>query len=513
MGLLNDIEALLPNQIDVWNLTDQELIRIEKQLKSQAKLDDSIDLNRIQVVLNMLKEHSAGLSVIYEKINVPLRMILKNPTQGYCVGVNTIRNLPAQPALEKLLADGFREDLKLYVGKCIKDNHYAGLYTLLQYSPYLAIDFLDQLNHILRQKINYIIEILRIQSSEKIAIRAEAVMNPFFYRCLNLLGPSIFTDQMRFLVNVAAAYQWDDDIKWRILFAMGSFRSVNEEFAEIIRHNHEAGYSRGIRELGYHSFHDKGGTFKRNAFDHRSYEESNRPKQKSESNDASGLRVVGLLLFLGFMAFKIWFSSSDHKYEAPDYNFLPMFEKLDLSSPVNLDFNMDADLEFVKAVNYIQSDSAFILSNQPVEFGQNLHAYFESDRLTPYEGKPDQVKVINNTEDDLILFFQGDLLYKKAFLFLEPENFEWISGDLAGFRIYTGDSPEMVEYREDTTQRKYIEGFRWGEFTDEHRKHFNVYHDLGLSLFPGEIVELEISFKGDSYTYEVDKTTHLEEIE
>jgi hypothetical protein len=513
-GLLNDIENLLPDGVDVTTLTKQELIRIEKQLKSQAKLDDSIDLNQIQDILRMLNNHGEGLAILYQKKYAPLRRILKKPEEGYCIGVNPIRDLTAEPALNDLLENGFQNDLKRYVDTCFKENHFTGLYTLLQYENCFDIQLKDQIIQYCKDKLDFATELLYIQTWEKMESRLEAVMNPYLFRCLNRLGSFIFANHIHYLLESTIAYQGTEVLKMRILFAMGSYKAVNEEFAEVIHNNHHVAYEQGIREKSFNSVvQGKGGTFKRTAFDQRSYETLNRPREKSKRSGSEGLRAVGILLFIGFMVFRIFLNSNNNSYEAPDYDFSSLFENIDMSTPVEYGFNMDADLDFVKAVNYIQSDSALILSNEPVEFGQNLNAYFESDRLTPYEGKPDQVKVVNETNQDLILFFQGDLLYKKAFLFLGPENFEWISGDLAGFRIYTGDSPEMVEYRADTTQRNYREGFRWGEFSDENRKHFNVYRDLGLSLFPGEKVELTISFKDGQFIHEVDKTTLFEGID
>jgi len=290
----------------------------------------------------------------------------------------------------------------------------------------------------------------------------------------------------------------------RILVAMGSYQAINEGLKEVIHNNHTVAYEKGIREKKFNSVvQGKGETFKLSSFDQRSYEESNRPREKSgdRGNDGAVLaKIAGFIIFIGFMIFRLSNSNSNHN-STYDYDFSSIMENNNFGSPTYYsNYGSNADDEFVETINYLHSDSIAILESEATHFGYHLADYFEMDILAPYPGKPEHVKVYNDTKDDMILFFQGDKKNKKMFLFLEPNNFDWIHNNLSGMRIYTGSHPEIIQYKKDSMDVFPSEKLRWKDFNEENRANFNVYHKLKIKLYHGQKKELRIQKEHGKYT-------------
>lgn len=253
MSVLETIcEYLDGDQDSFLNLTEKEIIRIEKRLKAELNLNKNLDINDIDLILVMLRNHRSEFVKLFSPVYDQLRQILMDPEHFVVVE-------PDKPVLEKVdekminfISDFFYKDLNTHVSSCFKLEHYNGLNALLIYVNMLPGSVKEEIIEKCLYKIEFATECLTINASN-LRTKIRAVTNPYFFRCLNKLNPIHFEEEVRILSNknVKRHENSSDGLFSRIMYAIGFFNPVKQSFASTVKGNQKVAYNEGVREILY----------------------------------------------------------------------------------------------------------------------------------------------------------------------------------------------------------------------------------------------------------------------
>lgn len=265
MSALNLIYTCLELDAEsIHSLSEKEIVRIEKRLKADIKLNKTIDSNQLELVLTVLRKYYEEFKILHNPSYDLLREILFQP-ERFCGGelCHGITN-PEDERIAEFISAFFLEDIRSYADMCMRNDHYYGLHSLLVNSAILPPALKDEISKKCLFKIEYGTECLESDASElqrKIGVLA----NPYFYRCLNQLGAGNFEEEVRIFsnTNVGCHNKSSYVLFSKIMYALGFFTPVKQSFVKTLKQNKKAAYNEGVRELLYSTpeLENKGATY------------------------------------------------------------------------------------------------------------------------------------------------------------------------------------------------------------------------------------------------------------
>lgn len=489
MGLLRQLENNGINIDEIENLSAQELIRIEKRLKVEARMNNEIDINEVEIILDALKNHKDELRTLFGKEFSRLRRIIENVKTPYAFKKpfsGTITDIPGgQEKFTEFLHTQFGKELGLYVESCFKKDHYNAIHSLLFYREILPVEITENIAHKLSQKLTYSTECISIKS-ENLEKRILAVLNPYFFRSLSLIGSVRFESDVNHLLNVTIDALKSRKLKFRLLYAMGSFTALGEELKNVIDQNKEVASGQGARELNY-DFQEKKG--KGGTYINRSVVSSG----SSRSSKGGAFGGIGVVAFIIYLIIKVAVISN--RNSTPDYNFeLPEYFKNINTIQYGEE---DAGYDFVEEMNYLHNE-AVILNQRAIPFEIDCTGF---NQPHPLILGSKNVELDNKTDQRLVTLVISENWEK--FFFLEPQESIKIPSTSQYLRFYTGDEPEIVRYIQadgDTTSCFWFNQFDEANHTQLQESYplnhlFMSNHDYQITILQnhsGEKVEIQV---------------------
>src|SRR5690554_7818359 len=103
------------------NLSESEIIRIEKTLKAKIKLDQSLDINELEAVIHLLRTQSEDLELFFHSDFNPLRKILQGK-DFVILSTDALNKIKVKgEKLKPFLSIYFFEELIQYARKCMDE--------------------------------------------------------------------------------------------------------------------------------------------------------------------------------------------------------------------------------------------------------------------------------------------------------------------------------------------------------------------------------------------------------
>ncbi|NOQ74181.1 MAG: hypothetical protein GQ574_19390 [Crocinitomix sp.] len=487
MSLFKQIENLGIPIKELAELTEQDIIRIEKKLKAQVRLDNTLDTNDVVKIVHALRKEKVNIATLFQGGFKGLLDILQSENEFVYKVNSRFTQLKFEPDFIRFLASNFEDELKNYVERCIRVDHYYGLHSLLYYTPVISSELLQLISRRLEQKLDFMIESMRI-GSEQIEIKTQAAANPFFYRCLNRLGGIQFESDISTLLNTTLEHIKTKKWNFRILFAQGAFRAISDNLKEALAQNKTIAFNAGTREKTYPAGKPKGkgGT---------TISRFNSGRKRRPENKASGgsyhyfiwpIIVAGMLLLRMITA-----DHNDRKIEFPS-NFQ---ETITLEDVLHLGTTKGG---FVDLMKYLHSDTVEIIAQRDIAF--NL----KNTNLAPGQTSvisASSLYIKNDTERSIVVIAERHGLANSLYYCLNPNQQIAVLPQLSSIRIYSGNEPQIIDYMDD--KGDILSHFRFNEFTQLDLWNLEAKHSVNAVFNTGGKQLITITLSQSAYRVKV----------
>lgn len=512
MSILVQLEKYGITKDQIHNLSESEIIRIEKKLKAEARFDETISINDIEAIIESLKNNQQELALFLQDDFAILRRIISAPDRAYVANLSSI--LPEScdnDRFRQFIEDSFSSEISQFFDNCIQNDFYNALYSLFQFKVCLSARFLDRVRTKFASKIVYATECIRIEV-KSIELKIDFACNPFLYRGLTQLGAGQFDDEIRDLLNTSLHHSIDTNLRYRLIYAMGFFETSDANMASLLKSNQEIAYRKGVREVLISEVTQRktGST----AIDQSLVHQPTINRQAPAKNVYQGRRethgggrgafsvtlsVIALvILIIRVIAYNSR-PSIDHynystNYQSQDfddqirhiYDIQEESERIEREKKKeelrqiieNAEFKPELkpnSNEFEDVINYLNSDSANILLTE------NIPLRIEKtglNRRTTFEGGVDNVNIRNLTYERMLIMIKSPKW--ERWEFIEPGDSLLVSNTVREYRVYTGYDPEMVSYRNGNGEQR--RHFRFREVTNMALKAANM-QDSFHSIF------------------------------
>lgn len=157
MSFFKSLENIGIRRKDLQQISNQNLIRIEKKLIAERKLNDTVSKNETEQILLILKEYQTEIRAIsyYEC----LYSILTNRTPAHMDSLRFHTNDEVL-RIRDLLTGHFKEDLLNYIAINFKENKWNNLRILLEFRIFLSEEIIQQLIIRMQNKLDESLAVL-----------------------------------------------------------------------------------------------------------------------------------------------------------------------------------------------------------------------------------------------------------------------------------------------------------------------------------------------------------------
>ncbi len=245
MSILRELEKLNISDAEIQNMDQQSLIRTEKLLKAEVRSNPELDINQVEKILELLKEHKREFKTFFLDEFKALRHILTHDSLIYFKFVDLSRYSYTDD-FKAFLEKYFEPEIEQYINRCITEGNFRALNCILNYVKVFSFGFTQLISDKLLFKMEYCYQCIEIDSKE-LKVKAEPVMNLFFYRSLNQLQTIHFDHEITKLINLTVERLKKRRFLYRVLYAMGDYSPLNENLKSLIDNNKKVAYQKGVR--------------------------------------------------------------------------------------------------------------------------------------------------------------------------------------------------------------------------------------------------------------------------
>ena len=457
MSILSTLNNLNISKDQLENISNIDIIKIEKRLKAEVKFNDTININDVERILNILKENSKELSLLFDNELQPLKYVLQNSVPKMLTISQRVNKYDQN--FKDFLTVNFKNEIDLYINNCFKEEHYIALHSLLKLQELLDFQVLENITQRFLKKINYGTEHHNLHNHNYYS-KADFFTNPFFFRCLNLLSPYVFEpDLISLLVNINTKYKdQKDSYLLKILFSISEFNFTRDDIKQFITHIKQVAIDNGIVEINYRNskeINPKGGT-----------------KDAYENTSSSFIiTVISIIAFVFVMFLIITTLKSTKKEEIPsliktryiyDKHYQSNIDSIDFFQSMNVNIIYEKDIELnmdtirkYKVTYFKDFDSSFIKKEIDLHFETVLN----------------KSTIFYNTSEHPVLIMTEGFGYNE-YETLQINDTLVFNKPIKTFKLYIGDSPQIIKYLTNTNDT--LIGFRFKNWNYIDQDNFNT---------------------------------------
>ncbi|MCX2493579.1 hypothetical protein OQX63_08870 [Pedobacter sp. PF22-3] len=237
---LNLLELVL-KQFPTLNFdSNDDIIKVEKILKAEAKLERSIKINDIEQLILFLKTYGNRFIPILKDKNIGIIVAGKRGT------VNSAKldhNQISDETLEEF-EKAFSENILDYLKYCIRNNKWNSLRSIFMNYPFLIGDFTrNQIYEVLKHKNQSIISALYNDQFVNF-ISANAYAGEIqYYTCLSCIDALYFDDDILSINNIISEKQRTSlnnrIYLGKILYAATFFIAYSDQLKQTLENNRQ----------------------------------------------------------------------------------------------------------------------------------------------------------------------------------------------------------------------------------------------------------------------------------
>ena len=235
MNIIELFEKLGLNNNKVVQFSQEEIIRIEKQVNVEKKINPDVDVNVAENLIDALKKYPQEFNFIINHRN--LYNFFAN-TNYYQDKFNAQEIVIDDDKIKKFIGNYLEEELTLFFDKYILNNQYNQVNDLLSNKKYFPEDLLYNLEKKANAKVEYVLRTLENEQSGYSSILY--IKYPVFYEFLSHFA-SLEMDQN---INVLLSYIVDiynidkkSEFAGSTMIAMNNFNAFDEELIDVLSKN------------------------------------------------------------------------------------------------------------------------------------------------------------------------------------------------------------------------------------------------------------------------------------
>ncbi|MEX2485810.1 MAG: hypothetical protein WED10_14660 [Brumimicrobium sp.] len=461
---LEIIQNLRQEGLDLSNLSENKIIRIEKTLKSRIKLDQSLDINELEVIIHLLRTQAHNLELFLHEDFDPVRKMIQN--KDYIIfNKESLQKVKTNGQdLKIFLGEFFFEELISYARRCFNNHHYRALYSFLNIQSILSPKIVDNIRKQMEQRFLLFSETFRLHANKK-PDKVYPLMNPYFYRCINLLNrDAVFEDRIMNFQNllIDKDNEVTSRVSIRLIFSLTHYSPIGESNKRVIDQNYKYSVSEGAYE-------------RRDRNPNPNFKGDSVCNYRSKSgfnwNSISILIVPAVIVF--FIVFKNNSNSREPKIFKVNQHILNQFQDTVHKSfgrkkwkNTYEDDLFNDYLPDKQTIQYLQFENPEVTKVIPYSKHRDYVFSSSPDKATT---KKNFLQLMNVTSDKVILILQnqkGD----SAFVLLRPYQMIDVSFELSKLKVYTGKELVEIVYLDEKDSTKH--GLRFNKFNKSHQKIF-----------------------------------------
>lgn len=505
MALIQQLQKFNLDLTKLHELSEKDIIRIEKQFKAEVKLNDSLDMNDLEQVIQVIRHHKQDMIWLMSDELKLIKSILTNPEKFFFKkGEITINTAIDKTVFSQFLETYFSKELRRFIDNCIKNEFYNSLHSLLKFQSILTPQLLDEIQQKLTNKLSYAVECVAILATD-ISKKISYCTNPFFYRVLSQLGSGHYENLIIELLNTTINKLNKKKLHWEVVFAMGSFVAQSESLKNTLRSNKSTAFQHGVRETKINRITGRatGGASSSGSVI--------RDDESRKGNNKGLLAIFFVIAIIVLMVFSIgkcqrkkriddvmyedyWAPSIESDPTIYDENVTP-FEDLQNKLRDKLSDGNSSSLspeelsrqanDFESVINYLHSDDAEFLVKETVPFeidATQLNNHIREDQSVQ------NVHLINFLDTRLVI--QSRSLKWNRYHVVEPADTVVLSYATIGLKFYIGEDPIIADYIDENGETK--SHFMFAEVTEEELEEFNNFHNLVDDFDPFKSYEIPL---------------------
>lgn len=227
---------------DKTELESSDIIRIEKKINLESKLNKSENVDENQQIISLLKNNFRVLKLIQNY--TPILEILSNQKISH---KNIYDFIPSEiEEIETCIETYFGENLKDYFTIHFKQNKYKELNSFANYIHILPGYLILFIQETIAAHLDNLIALLKSKSKlDKKTKQLSGILNKDFYALLNSYHSYEFEERIFEIVNITAnkhndySYKVNHKMYLHIMVALKKFESWDESLAETIHNNYD----------------------------------------------------------------------------------------------------------------------------------------------------------------------------------------------------------------------------------------------------------------------------------
>ncbi len=488
MSLLKHISQFNLSANNFQSLSPKDIIKIEKKLRAEVKFNEEININDVELIITAIKNNPLELKTFFLGYFNYLRDIITNPKEIIVFhNLNNQENVPkVWIELTEFISVSFKKELESYINKCIKENHYYGLFSLLNYKDFLNDYLLDLIIVNLKKKLVFSFEFLKVNKKDSF-YKVEYIANPYFFRCLSKLNPLNFENEVIDIVNLCnKVYFLQNENKFflRFFFSLSYFKSSRSDLNEIIEKLSALSLKKGVKERYYNENekNQKGNTYFENAQylvqpNSTAYSSKNKRLSNSKGISNEVYLILGIVVFLIFIFIKISHKSRNVSINYNNNNFHNIPHVNPHVNPQNQTKNTDGYIffkELIDKIEYYQLGNYTLYGEKAISFNIN-NTYFKDYKYSNNNlDIQDTINIINTYILDVIVLL--NINNEKFVEFIPPLDTLKVFQKIHGISLYTGMNPVNITFENALGEIK--EGFKFITWGEKEREELNNYYHL-----------------------------------
>jgi hypothetical protein len=226
MFFFRQLEQIGIYRDNLKNISEEDIIKIEKKLIAESRLNASLTKNDIDLILKILKTYLYEIEKI--ALMYPVLYGILSGNQPEYIDKTKFHTKEQEVRIRQLLSGYFQESIFNYIFSNVQNNQWNNLLNLLYYREFLSLEIIQYLVQLLQSKIDSIVTILTnlpshyvLHSKLKYLKRkpfyellgqADAdYFKPFAYTILKFIPANkAYTDGTRFFDNVLLNLRYID---------------------------------------------------------------------------------------------------------------------------------------------------------------------------------------------------------------------------------------------------------------------------------------------------------------
>jgi hypothetical protein len=246
MNIIQLFDQLNIQKNHVATFSDSDIIRIEKELNVERKINPEIDVNVANNLVSILKNDKESLLFVLN--SRPLYNLFSGkvlPKSDFVLNQNTVDENEIKSFIENYLSD----DLTLFFDKEIASNKFGDIADLLAIKRYFTEDVLFRIEKKIHGKVDF--AVAKLSQMPLNLIDIEYIKNNHFYRLLNVFVSLETDDKIRDLINpIVEKYNnnYSKEFLSGSMIAMFNYYAFDEDLRKVIVDNKAAMFTNLSRD-------------------------------------------------------------------------------------------------------------------------------------------------------------------------------------------------------------------------------------------------------------------------